>query len=497
VAGMSRRRRCLPVVVVVALALAAPVAGAAPIADPTPTTLPQATGAAVSAHAIPATNAPSNPFMASNPNNNLHNDTWMTDAYNRPGPLGAGLVATSGAMPSALCGSLTFDSHGRIVTVCPSIATPITARVIDPSTMTVRASYVLGPPNPAGPTAFQNFTGGGYFFLDRKDRIWSATKASHLIVLGQQDDGTKLVKVGDYDLTKVLTSDERVTSALPDFKGRIWFVSKKSGKVGVLDPKTKKIGVLRTGEEIENSFAVDRDAVYIVSDRKMYRFSYRDGKPHVDWSVKYKNSGVHKPGQVDAGSGTTPTIMSGGYVAITDNADPMDVVVYRTALGLRGGVRRVVCEVPVFDRGASATENSLNGAGRSLFVENNYGYQDPFGAKSGTLTSTGFARVDVKADGSGCVRKWTNNTVRAPTVVPKLSTKTGLIYTYERVASPVATEQPWFWTAISATTGKTAWSRYAGSGLAFNNNYAGIAVAPSGALYLGVIGGLVRLADVG
>ena len=43
------------------------------------------------------------------------------------------------------------------------------------------------------------------------------------------------------------------------------------------------------------------------------------------------NSGIVKPSQVDAGSGTTPTIMDNGYVAITDNADPMNVVVYRTA----------------------------------------------------------------------------------------------------------------------------------------------------------------------
>ena len=27
------------------------------------------------------------------------------------------------------------------------------------------------------------------------------------------------------------------------------------------------------------------------------------------WKVKYRNSGIHKPSQVDAGTGTTPTIM--------------------------------------------------------------------------------------------------------------------------------------------------------------------------------------------
>lgn len=104
----------------------------------------------------------------------------------------------------------------------------------------------------------------------------------------------------------------------------------------------------------------------------MCRFRARNGKPVVQWKVKYDNSGIVKPGQADAGSGTTPTLMKGGYVAITDNADPMNVVVYRKAVRLSRGQRRVVCKVPVFDQGASATENSLMMINRSLYVENNY-----------------------------------------------------------------------------------------------------------------------------
>ena len=118
--------------------------------------------------------------MAPNPNSNLHDDPWMTDAYNRPGPLGRSLQTSSGAMPAALCGSLTFDSAGRILSVCPSIANPVTARVIDRKTLAMTASFVLGSPNPSGPTAFQNFTGGGYFFLDHTTASGVATKTSHI-----------------------------------------------------------------------------------------------------------------------------------------------------------------------------------------------------------------------------------------------------------------------------------------------------------------------------
>src|SRR5262249_50706375 len=157
-------------------------------------------------------------------------------------------------------------------------------------------------------------------------------------------------------------------SALPDWQGRIWFVSKRDGAVGVLDTRTRKIRLIRLGEEIENSFAVARDGVYIASHKRLYRFRARpDNTPAIVWRVTYKNSGIHKPGQVDAGTGTTPTIFHGGdYVVITDNADPMNVVVYRTARR----ARRVVCQTPVFRHGAGATENSIIAAGRSLFVEN-------------------------------------------------------------------------------------------------------------------------------
>ena len=39
------------------------------------------------------------------------------------------------------------------------------------------------------------------------------------------------------------------------------------------------------------------------------------------------------------------------------------------------------------------------------------------------------------------------------------------------------------------------WSQYAGSGLNYNNNYAGIAIGPDGTAYLGVIGGIIALRD--
>ena len=218
--------------------------------------------------------------MGRNPFSNIHNDTWMTDAYDIPGPLGSNLVATSEAKPASLCGSITFDTRGRIVSVCPSAGS--SAAGADHRSRQPGDDRQLRPAagaRPAQHPAFQNFTGGGYFFLDNRDRIWVPTKTDHIFVIGESADGQTLVKRRDYDLTGVLDEGtERITSALPDFSGRIWFVSKKNGKVGTLDRKTGQVKVKRLGEEIENSFAIDRRGIYIVSDKRMYRFEARPAR---------------------------------------------------------------------------------------------------------------------------------------------------------------------------------------------------------------------------
>jgi hypothetical protein len=472
---------------------------AAPIADPGTPSLPAFSGSPFGGAKISdPTLSPQNPYMAANPNSNIHNDAWMTDAYQRRGPLGNSPVAFSGALPPSLCGSLTFDSEGRIVTVCPSLVAPPTARIIDPETLEVIGDFVFpDAPDPPGTLDYQNFAGGGYFYLDNKDRLIAATKTDHVYVLGQTADGTDFELLRDYDLTSVLdTATERISSTLPDFDGRIWFVTKANGKVGTIDRKTGALKVTELGEQIQNSFAVDERGVYIVTEKRMYRFrANSNDKPKVIWRKTYENSGVVKPGQADAGSGTTPTLMDNGYVAITDNAEPqVNVVVYRRAAKLHGA-KRVVCSQPVFEPGASATENSLITAGRSLLVENNYGYQDPFGPRSGAVTEPGFARVDVKKNGKDCKLRWTNTEVYGATVVPKLSTKTGLVYTYTRPPDPAA--QGYYWTTIDWRNGATAFSQYAGSGLGFNNNYAGLALGPDRTAYLGVTGGIVALRDGG
>lgn len=442
---------------------------------------------------VPA--VPRHPGLAGNGDSGIHNDGWMSDTYTRPGPLGRDTRVDSLLLGSE-CGSIAFDRAGRIVATCPGLNPGL--YLIDPGAMRVLGKYPL-PGRGAGeflkPGAFTNFGGGAYFYLDHADHAVVGLSTGHVLVLAENAGADGFTLARDYDLTGVLRSGETLNSVLPDSTGRLWFVARTNGVVGTIDPESGAVQAIRLGDgaegEIENSFAVGSDGdVYIATNREMLRFDAApDGSPAVTWRITYANSGQHKPGQVDDGTGTTPTVLPGGYVAITDNADPMNVVVYRTA---PNAAQREVCAVPVFGRGASSTENSLIGAGNSLIVENNYGYTGPEATLAGKTTTPGFARVDIDPDGTGCHLVWTNDTVAAPTVVPKLSLANGLIYTY---AKGTDLTDPWYWTTIDFHTGNLVWQRRSGSGPQFNNNYAGLALGPDGAAYLGVLGGLISLRD--
>src|SRR5438445_10278697 len=91
--------------------------------------------------------------------------------------------------------------------------------------------------------------------------------------------------------------------------------------------------------------------------------------------------------------------MGTGWVAITDNADPqMHVVVYWRAPSAPGP--RLLCAVPVFAPGMSATENSLIGTDTSLLVENNYGYTGPASVNGGATTDPAAPPMAVRPTGA-------------------------------------------------------------------------------------------------
>jgi hypothetical protein len=489
---MPRVRRAAALILVLLAAAPATAAAATPIPDPDRTQgIPEFDGGTVTPRPVTAPLPPRHPYMAPNERSNLHVDGYQTDTNVLTGPLG-NQMSTVSTFYSADCGSVTFDSRGRIVTVCVGLGGP-TLKLLDPKTLDEIATFSLPPRQPSpGGNPFQDFAGGGYFYLDGQDRAIIPTTTRHLLVIKAGDSG--FTQERDIDLTGAVPDGDKIISALPDWSGRLWFASIE-GVVGTVDVGSGAVKPFDTKEHNGNSFAVDDDGgVYIVTNAALYRFEAgADGTPQVVWREAYENVGIQKPGQAQAGSGTTPTVMDGGLVAITDNADPMNVVVYQRGRTARGA--RQVCKQPVFDKGASSSDNSLVAAGRSLVVENNYGYTGPTSTDGDATTTPGIERIDLDADGTGCRRVWHSNET-SPTLVPKLSLGNGLVYVYTNPPNQPNGGDGWYLTALDFRTGKTMFRRLTGEGIGFNNNYAPVTIGPDGTAYVGTLGGLVALRDI-
>ncbi len=505
---MNRLIALVVAVLVIATQTAAAAVLPLPIpGDPRDVLLEPFSGAPVPPRPMPEVAVPRHPYMAPNGHSNIHNDPYQTDSYAWSGPSGRNLTITS-TLLAAECASVTFDSRGRVVTVCVS-PTGASLRLMDPTTLATLSSYEL-PPRELGTFSFSNFSGGGYFYLDAQDRAVVSTFTGHLLTLEHTSAGWR--KVRDVDVSEA-TGGAGIQSALPDWKNRLWFVT-QSGVVGVVTRDGKVRSLRLEGETIDNSFSMDESGgVFIVSDHALYRFDLREGRPSMTWRQAYDRGSRIKPSQVSQGSGTTPTLIGrasepgGGWIAITDNADPqMNVLVFRR--GKAGPGHRPVCRQPVFPKDRSATENSLISVPGGLIVENNYGYAGPLPAGLNLRsadTVPGLTKVAVDYRHGGCRVAWRNTTARIPSVVSKVSLANGLIYSYTHptaaeldwkslTLAPVAPDS-WYFTAFDARTGRQVWSKLVGSALGFNNNYAPVTLSPAGVAYVGVLGGLVRIAD--
>lgn len=472
---------------------------------------------------MPGQAPPQHPYLAANGRSGMHADAAGSGTYPWSGPLGNTPTASSEKMAAlgGECATVTFDKDGRIVTVCGTF-TGFLVKLLDPRTLETLAEYKL-PQRPSTVEAitrldfskiFKDTSGGAYSYLDNEDRLVLADSRQHIVRLAheQSADGSWRFRVtDDWDLTGQVPHDcvswtnlypsgtcDPVTSVMPDWQGRIWWVTRQ-GRVGTVDPAVGTIkSVQLPGEEIQNSFSVAEDGVSIVSDHALYSFeAAADGTPEAVWRQTYDRGTGTKPGSVNQGSGTTPDLFGAGedYVAITDNADDrMNILVYRRGRDVPDD-RRLVCKVPVFGSGASTTDNSLISYGNSLVVENNYGYENITSLTFGRSVVGGVTRVDVRKDGSGCDTVWESK-VRSPSTVPKLSTANGLLYFYTKDPNSLGVDA-WYLTAVDFGTGEPRWKQLAGTGIAYDNNWAPVTLGPDGTAYVGVFNGLVAVRDGG
>ena len=170
----------------------------------------------------------------------------------------------------------------------------------------------------------------------------------------------------------------------------------------------------------------------------------------------------------------------------------MNVLVYRRGFLIKEP--RLVCKVPVFKLGKSATENTLIGFGNSIIVENNFGYDLFPTMMFGKTGEGGLSRVDFNEETGSASVVWTNPII-SQTTVPKISLETGLVYVYAKDNATRWGIDAYYFSAIDFESGKTVFQQLAGTGVSYDNNWAPITIGPDRSAYVGVLRGLIKIAD--
>lgn len=220
----------------------------------------------------------------------------------------------------------------------------------------------------------------------------------------------------------------------------------------MIDPDTR--------EEIQNSFSVGKDGVYIVSNIGLYKLRFNDETKQIEMDPKwektftatgdliYPNDGIQKKGQLNDGSGTTPTLMDDRFVVIADNDEnQINLTIYAQEDG------RLISRHKVFEPNASACENSIVAYRNSLIIGNTYNYVDPFDENE---TPGGINRFDYnpEKDEFELREDWPAEFIDAKTATPKMSAGNGLIYVYNRQKTADDEHNDWQLTAVDFETGR-------------------------------------------
>lgn len=457
-----------------------------------------------------------NPFLAANANGTMHGDGGQSDTHLAAGPFGGGLEVRSRQAGNGLprqCSTFVYRSDGKPIVMCGGLA-GFRMVLLDPDTLEALAHYDL----PIRPSSFEAFvkrdmgimmndsSGGAYMFLDNKDRLVFANSqwVVQRLVAKQEGGNWKFAIEKQWDLKPHVPNDcfnwnnwfpsgecDKITTVMPDHQGHYWWTTRK-GRLGTLDTESGKVSVIRLkDEEIQNALAMDSRAVYVLSDHAQYAFAAdMGGKPVQLWRTAYDRGTKRKIGSINQGSGTTPTLLGDKWVTFADNANGrINIVVLRRSDGSR------ICAEPVFKEGASATDNSMIGWGRSIILENNAGFTNAYEQKDWNDVAGGVVRVDVREDESGCDTVW-NSPLKVPSVVPKLSAANGIAYFYSFdlvKAGDGKMTQDWSIVGLDFRTGKQVIKIPTGRGRKYDNNWASMSIAPNGDFYAGMTGGLVQV----
>lgn len=441
----------------------------------------------------------------------MHSDTYQSDTHSGRGVLSETVsvaIRRAGGSAPRQCATFTFLSGGEVLALCGGL-TSFRLTLIDPETLELLAYHDL----PMRPSAFEatvkrdpniifgDTSGGAYFYLDDQDRavVADARQFINWVRPEKTDRGWDMIVDRRIDMRAYVPNDcyhydnlrpkgecDALTTVMPVGDGQhVWWAT-RNGRFGVLNMETEAVTQAALGEEIQNSFAVDGPEAFIVSDHAMYRHQFVGGEIREVWRLPYDRGTGRKVGSINQGSGTSPTLMGNRWVTFTDNADGrINLIIADRETGAQ------FCSVPLFADGASATDNSMIATESFVIIENNSGYSNTYTQTDYGPVVGGVTRVDVTDE--GCETAWESD-LKVPSVVPKLSLATGVAYFYSFEPASDG-ERVWSLVGLDARTGAEVIRVPVGTGKGHNNNWASIAIAPNGDLWVGLRRGLARLRE--
>ena len=464
--ALSRRLvvACAVALAVPASALAAPLPSKLPNAAPLPKPKPNAKGTKPAPAKAPGTKAlPVHPYLAPLPS--IHLDAYNSSVMDYPTPTASDELDKITRTPYSdrerlelgTCLNFMQDKAGNVYGFCgdsiPLLYNkPWTKRfyknnkigaakfklvAFDPITMKKLDAVELTKVGGAGG---KDCTGNervafnlGYFTMDNQGRILIPGDGNVLRFYKRVGGEIKVVYTRALEpmLKAWKVKGGAVSQVVPAFDGG-WYLMGEyvdGGQWGTFAAHITKTWVMDglqkiPNERLENGMAVDKQAMYLLSDRALYKFSPAKTGLQQKFRFAYKTpANCDEDKTLSHGSGSTPTLMGADLVTFTDNADGR---VNLVVLDRRDSApKRKICEVPLFSPGKSENENTVIGYGNSIYVQNFAGGPKVVSHRSDELVG-GFWRVDVAKDNSGCAVKWKKDYASIATA--RLSLKTGLIY---------------------------------------------------------------------
>ena len=225
------------------------------------------------------------------------------------------------------CATLAFDSAGPDRRRSAAASPARSCTCIDPDSMEPLDTLEL--PRRTGNTGkrpWEDLCGGAYFYLDRDDRAFVGTTRRTDRRGGHRRD---LTVERTIDLTDVIPDDDCLVALMPDWDGLgTWWVT-QDGRVGHADEAGESDRRRPRRGDRQLDLGRRRGPLRRHGRGALQARGSAPSAPETIWRTAYDNGTEQKPGQLSAGSGTTPTVLPSGLVAITDNAEPrMNVQFY-------------------------------------------------------------------------------------------------------------------------------------------------------------------------